>query len=182
MNQTSLVDYGIQNEESDIRVHVCPQIRRVYVYPTNCGVEAIETNVYRRVFGYQPGWDKPTSEGYLVPPDCIKNCVELMFRELAWNALNFKEDDTTSTKGDKAVTLVKSMLKRGLLPLPTESEVIDERDMQISGTDIFVKANCLKERDIRIQVKCDFKGGRKNLGGSGNLFLQVRESNPFGHY
>lgn len=182
MIPASLVEYGIQTEQSDVRVHVCPVVRRVYVYPTSSGVSVIASGSYRLVPAFQPGWPEPTAMGYLVPPDDIPNCVEVKFRDLAWNALAFRRDDDPTTKGNKAVRLVKSMLKHGLLPLPAESEVVDESDMQVSGTDILVKANQLRVQDIRIQVKCDFEGGRKELGGTGNLFLQVQEINPFGYH
>lgn len=182
MSPMSLIDYGIQTELSDVRTHVCPRVRRVYVYPTSCGVEAIETGAHRLVPGYQPGWDGATAEGYLVPPEEIEHCVEVMFRDAAWNALRFRQDERTSAKGDKAVRLVKAMLKHGMLPLPTESQIVTERDMQITGTDIFVRANQLRKRDVRVQVKCDFVGGRRELGGSGHLFLQIRECNPLGLY
>ncbi|MFA7463227.1 MAG: hypothetical protein WCY59_08810 [Anaerovoracaceae bacterium] len=177
-----LFDYGIQTEKSDIRTHVCPTVRRVYVYPTESGLIIIEKGNYPLVPGFQPGYAGPTSEGYLVPPDDIPYCVELKFRDGAWDHLKFRKEESTSEKGRKAVLLVKMMLKRGLLPIPTESEIVEERDIQISGTDIFVRANSLKERDVHIQVKCDFDGGRKELGGTGNLFLQVKEINPFGLY
>jgi len=182
MPQPSLFEYGIQTEKSDIRTHVCPVVRRVYVYPTSSGLMVIESGCYPLVPGYQPGWSEPTAEGYLVPPDDIPCCVELKFRDTVWDHLSFRKDEATSEKGRKAVRLVKMMLKRGLLPIPTESEIVEERNIQISGTDIYVKANRLREKDVHIQVKCDFDGGRKELGGTGNLFLQVREINPFGLY
>jgi hypothetical protein len=181
MNQASLVDYGIHTEQSDVRVHVCPAVRRVYVYPTASGVAVVMTGNYPLRQAYQPGWPEPTAEGYLVPPEDIPNCVELKFRDLAWDALAFDRAESTTNKGDKAVRLVKSMLKHGLLPLPSGSRVVEEKDMQVEGTDILVHANQLRERDVRIQVKCDFYGGRRELGGTGNLFLQVRERNPFGY-
>ena len=39
-------------------------------------------------------------------------------------------------------------------------------------TDLLVTAS------LRIQVKCDYRGGPRELGGSGNLFLQTHECNP----
>lgn len=182
MSQAYLVDYGIQNEQSDIRVHVCPAVRRVYCYPTLDGLKIIKRGNYRLVPAFQPGWDAPTAEGYLVPPGDIPNCVELKFRDLYWNHLAFQKKESTSIKGEKAVRLVKFMLRHGFLPLPTRSQVIEDKDMQVQGTDILVKAKHLNYKDLRIQVKCDFDGGRRDLGGTGNLFLQVRESNPFGMY
>lgn len=178
----ALFDYGIQTEKSDIRAHVCPTVRRVYVYPTASGLLVVEKGCYPLVPAYQPGWNEPTAEGYLVPPDDIACCVELKIRKGAWDHLKFRKEESTTEKGRKAVVLVKMMLKRGLMPIPTESEVVEEKDIQISGTDIYVRANKLKERDVHIQVKCDYDGGRKELGGTGNLFLQVREINPLGLY
>jgi hypothetical protein len=82
--------------------------------------------------------------------------------------------ESTGTKGQKAVYVVHEMLKRGLIPIKQNIETITEQDMQISGTDIIVHSN------IRIQVKCDWKAGTKELGGTGNLFIQTAECNPFG--
>jgi hypothetical protein len=128
----------------------------------------------------KPTW--PRAGQLFVPPEDIPNCVELKFSGIAWDHLTFAKDDRTSVKGDKAVRLVKAMLKRGLLPLPAESEVVEEQDIQVAGTDIFVRGQNLRHNDLHTQVKCDFDGGRKELGGTGNLFLQVKEANPFKLY
>ena len=84
--------------------------------------------------------------------------------------------DSTSRKGDQAVAIIKEYLKRGGFPLMMDPAVIDELDMQIEGTDIIIDA------DIRVQCKCDYSGGPQELGGTGNLFLQVEESNPWKQY
>lgn len=180
VREHDLVEYGIQNEGSHVRVHVCPTVRRVYVFPTECGKMAIETLKYQKKHGFQPGYEGPTAEGYPVPPEDIERCVEICLRDTSWDSISFSLDDSTEEKGNKAVKLVKAMLRNGLLPLPAEGREVKDKDMQIQGTDILIKANSLYHEEIRVQVKCDYPGGRKELGGTGNLFLQVAECNPFG--
>jgi hypothetical protein len=48
--------------------------------------------------------------------------------------------------------------------------------MQFEGLDIVVATR------VRIQVKLDFRGGERELGGTGNLFLQTAECNPTRSY
>lgn len=170
LGNTKLIDYGIQTEDSDLRVHVCPKAKRVYCYNTKDGLAAIKAKQYRKVPVFTSGIK--TAEGFVVPPADIPQCKELQPNINGWSSY-FLIDDTTSRKGDLAVRLVKSMIKSGDLPLTLNPQEITDLDMQISGTDILVTSN------IRIQVKCDFNGGRRELGGTGNLFLQVAECNPF---
>ena len=72
-----------------------------------------------------------------------------------------------SVNGRKAVRFVEIILTRGLLPLPSEPYVVNQSDIQICGTGILVRA-----MDIRIQVKCDYRGGCRDLGGTGHLYLR----------
>jgi len=181
MNQR-LRNYGIQNEESDIRVHVCPVVRRVYIYPTACGQEAITRDAHPLKSGYQKGYDFPTATGYLVPPFEIKKCASIQLNEDVWKHFKFQKDDTTTQKGKKAQDLVLGMIRNGLLPIPALGEEVNEKDIQIKGQDIIIRGNAITRSGIRIQVKCDFLGGEKELGGTGNLFLQTQECNPGGHY
>jgi len=174
-----LVDYGIQNENSHIRVHVCPVVKRVYVYPTECGVAAIQTGKYRKAPGYQKGWSEPTAEGYLVPPKDIEKCVSIELRNGTWKYINFRDGDSTTGKGRKATVMVESMIRAGLLPVPLLPTNVESYTLQVEGQDIIIKNTSMPQHDIAIQVKCDYSGGEKELGGSGNLFLQVAECNPF---
>jgi len=184
MNQTQkdMIAYGIQNEESDLRVHVCPLIKRVYIFPTEEGRKAIKNNDFELVQGYQQNYNEATSEGYLGSPDKIKKCAEVKIRNIAWKHVKFNENEDTSQKGEKATRLVKNMLINGLLPLPLESKIIKNKDLQLKGTDILIKKNALKHDKLLLQIKCDYKGGRKELGGTGHLFLQTAEKNPFNKY
>lgn len=180
MSNTTLVDYGIQNEKSHLRAHVCPLVRRVYIYQTKHGLKAIAG--HKCVFGYQDGVNIPTSRGYLVPPFDIEKCVSISFSTRAWRAVNFSDKDDTTEKGAKATMLVLAMIKNGLFPLPALAEEITDYDLQINGQDIIISSSAIEQNDIVIQVKCDYNGGEKSLGGTGNLFLQTQECNPLGKY
>ena len=79
----------------------------------------------------------------------------------------------TNVKGLQALRIVKEMLRRGLIPISMGVTVVSDMEMQIAGTDIIVTAHA------RIQVKCDYMAGPESLGGSGNLYLQTHECNPF---
>ena len=89
------------------------------------------------------------------------------------------EKEDTSQKGAKAEKLIVQMIINGLFPIPNQASKITENDLQVSGGDIFIKPNLLTHDDgILIQVKCDYRGGERHLGGTGNLFLQISEINP----
>ena len=182
IGNTKLVEHGIQTEESDLRAHVCPVARRVYVYPTKRGLEAVESGRFPSVAGFQDGIKTATAKGYLVPPFEIKECIAISLRAQVWDYLCFSDHLTLLEKGKKAEKLVIQMLKRGLFPIPALPTGITDEDIQIRGADIIIKAGKLTQDDIVIQVKCDYKGGAKADGGTGNLFLQTEECNPFGYH
>lgn len=177
LGNTKLVEYGIQNEKSDLRVHVCAKIGRVYYYPTASGQVQIKEKEYRKVPARTRGI--VTAEGYLVPPQDIQGCkggtIPLFLLEESGIQL-LPEKGRQHEKGEAAVFITKNLLKSGDIKIPHIVKEITDLDMQVSGTDIFVKT------EIKIQVKCDFKGGPKAHGGTGNLFLQVSECNPYKIY
>jgi hypothetical protein len=174
-SKPELFDYGIQSEDSHVRAHVCPTVRRIYVYPTAKGIKALPNG--KEAYGYQPGVEGATAKGNLVKPFNIENCVSLQINDKAWTFINFKEGESTTEKGAKAVKLIVAMIRVGLFPLPA-GIIIDpnvSKAIQIKGDDIYVWTQ--KSR-VKIQVKCDFRGGEKNLGGTGHLYLQTAERNP----
>ena len=172
---SGLINHGIHNEESQLRVHVCPLVRRIYVFPTQCGIDALDKGIPKN--GYQTGIDYPTAYGKCVPPFAIKKCVALQVNPSVWEYWKFKETESTSEKGEKAAKLIKAMILEGMFPLPIAVGARDELPMSIDikGTDILV---FIKGGIIRLQVKCDYRGGEKELGGTGNLYLQTAECNP----
>ena len=168
-----LVEYGIQSEQSDCRAHVCPKVRRVYVYSTSHGIDAIQSGSFEKRSAYTK--NLKTARGFLVPPSAL-NCFEVISSEDIWKRVDFCETDPPEKKGDKAVEVVKHILRNGEFPFRTEGKSISDHQMQVNGVDITVNL------DVKIQVKCDFHGGDKKLGGTGNLFLQTHECNPFRIY
>lgn len=68
--------------------------------------------------------------------------------------------------------IVGQMLSGGHFPLPVTPEIITSTKLQYEGLDIIIGLGA------RIQVKCDFAGGERALGGTGNLFIQTQECNP----
>ena len=170
---TALVDYGIREERSDIRAHVCIEAKTVYVYPTRAGIVAIETGKYRAAPAYT-GTIK-TAMGYLVPPAEINFCRAVPIPSRVLEKASFSPSDDTTAKGEKAVRVVCWLLRAGLFPLWVTPAFVEEAEMQIEGMDILVRMN------TRIQVKCDWRGG-VGLRCTGNLFLQTQECNPFGRH
>lgn len=173
----NLVEHGIQTEDSDFRIHVCFMTGRVYTFPTKKAVNIMRE--YRVVSAYQ--WvnrrKAVTSRGYIVPPGAIPGCKWMMIPpDILQNAnVPPPQSDDTSRKGRAAEFIAQAMLGRGLLPLPQLTEITSNKDLQISGLDILLKP-------VKIQVKCDFRGGHKEAGGTGNLYLETHERNPHKKY
>jgi hypothetical protein len=169
-SMTDLVAYGIQDEKADLRAHVCVVARCVYTYPTFRAREQITKRKYLLKPAYQNGIK--TAEGYLVPPDDIPGCRPSRLSDLYWDTYCITEDMDTREKGERAAQLVADALRAGRIAFPLYPRVVREYDLQLIGFDIVANAN------ISIQVKCDFKGGHRHLGGTGNLYIQVAEANP----
>lgn len=169
-----LVEHGIQNEISDIRIHVCVIARRLYVFKTSAGLDAIATGRYKALPAYQyvKNVRVQTATGYIVPWEAIKGCTPVQLPEHLLKENPIRQSDKLDIKGKNARVIAMRLLEDGRLPIPMRSSVVENTAQQIEGADLLVDAK------IRIQVKCDFKGGNKNLGGTGNLFLQVAEANP----
>lgn len=169
---TKLFDYGIQSEDSDIRVHISVVSKRAYIYLTRDGLNAIKTGTFKKTAVYTNGIK--TAEGYLVQPDKIQGCYSVLIPDEDW--IEIGNTESTSDKGLKAVEMTKRLLKNRLISVPINVTEITDEQMQIRGTDIHVTAK------IKIQVKCDYYAGDKKYNGTGNLFLQISECNPFKKY
>ncbi len=171
---TRLVSYGIQTERSDLRAHVCILARALYVYPTRCGVACLG----------DPRWPERsvrtgsivTATGRLVPPAAINECMRVDIPDDLIIHANIQETQGTTEKGTRAMHLVASMIRAALFPFPLDPTIVTDTSMQFEGLDIVVSTR------VRIQVKLDFRGGEKSLGGTGNLFLQTAECNPTRSY
>ena len=163
---TKLVEYGIQTEESDIRAHVGVLAGKVYVYSTRNGLRTlwagVEQGIYRELPAYTtgPGGHRiTTAGGFAVPVAHIKHTAvdarELIERQ------DFRNTDSTTAKGDKAVAVVQALLRAGRFPLPVNGEIVADVDMQRQGLDIVVTGRW------RLQVKCDWRAGIGAAGCTG---------------
>lgn len=176
LGNTKLVKYGILDEDSDIRLHVAVKARRVYFFPTRACKRLVERdNDYHSSPAYTDG--KVTGVGYLVPPGDIGGCISVeipddIFRQADFPKDQYDKKTTTSDKGNKAVLVATAMLTMGLFPITLKIEEVKAKTMQIKGLDIIVKT------EIKIQVKCDWRAGHREFGGTGNLFIQMEECNP----
>jgi len=173
LGNTRLIDHGIQNEDSDIRAHVCVEAQHVYIFQTKLGKDAVAAGIYQKRT-VKTG-DIITAEGYLVPPSSLDASAYKIPDDI-FDKADFEYSDYTSEKGKKAVAVVNEMIRIGYIPLNLQIESIDSKEMQIKGLDVSVKM------DVKIQVKCDWRGGGEQLGGTGNLFLQTAECNPYRRY
>ena len=172
MQYKELYEHGIRQEESNIRIHICPRIMRAYTFPTQNGIDAIDTGLYPERLAFQDGITYPTARGYCIPPEDIKECEVHIIPNCIWEKYEFKNSDSCKKKGRMSALLTETMLKLGLIRFPIIPQEIIDKDTQIKGIDMINVAN------YKIQVKCDYKGGLKELGGTGNLFLQTHELNP----
>lgn len=172
--QLKLVEHGIQNEQSDVRIHVCVMVRRLYVFKTENGMAAIKTGLYkaRPAFQMVNGVKRQTATGYVIPWNKIEGCTPVVLPEPLLKANPIHETDKPDIKGKNARVIAVRLLEDGRLPIPMKVNVVENTQQQIEGMDLVVDSK------IRIQVKCDFRGGNRDLGGTGNLYLQIAEANP----
>lgn len=169
-----LIEYGIKQEKSNIRAHVCPAAKYVYVYQTKVVQDLIQRQAYREVSVTTNG--QTTAKGLLVPLDDIPGLRRVPIADKMWEKMDIQSDQSTSVKGRKAHELVEKLIERDRFPLFNKPISITNLDLQYAGVDLMVV------EDKKIQVKCDLKGGDKRHGGSGNLFIQTYESNQYKQY
>ena len=170
LGNTKMVHYGIQNETVDLRAHVGVNTKRVYIFTPQDGMSAINSGRYHRKPVYTG--EILTAYGYAVPWNEIEGCHWFDIPEDVMLQAGFGQAKNTSDKGRSAEYIVKEMVMRGTIVMVLDT--MDDKDAksQMVGSDILVKfAN-------GIQVKCDWRCGHKDRGGTGNLFLQTDECNP----
>lgn len=171
---TALVEYGIQNEESHFRAHVCYDAQRVYIFPTDVAKRLLETGKYELRKVMTKGI--VTATGYPVPVSHIQGIQEILIPLDLVRKYRVESSMATGLMGKLATLITAEMIRSGLIPLPVQVDVTDDKSLQIDGTDIIVSSA------LHIQVKLDRRGGDRRYGGTGNLFLQISECNPFRQY
>jgi len=170
LGNTQLIHHGIQNEQVDLRFHVSITTKSVYIFEPRHAIAAMQTGLYINVPVFTG--NVKTATGYLIPPESIKNCRRVPIPDDLMYRAGFSKNDSTSMKGAKAEAIVNQMIRLGLISLVLDTVIITDEEMQINGSDI------VADLAQSFQVKCDWKAGPKELGGSGNLFIQDTECNP----
>ena len=180
----TMVRYGIREEGSHFRVHVCYPIMRMYVFSTDKGRGALmraEREGLRRMTVLTG--DIPTAYGYAIPISWIEGISDVLIPLDLWKRYPIERKImVTSQMGQLAAYIVYESLLRNLVPLPVQPNHADTKALQIEGTDILINAI------LKLQVKCDMPGGDSrycDLNGraaTGNLFIQTDECNPYKRY
>jgi len=172
---TRLIEYGIMQEDrAIIRAHVAIGTGLVYIFSVGAAQDTLSRKPYREATAKQGQFI--TAKGKLVPPCDIADLVSIEI-PAAWRtrALAYEKQDE-GKKGQVAVEIMKHILKSGLLPSKfltfVPQEITDEM-LQVQGLDIIITAT------TKMQVKCDWRAGDKASGGTGNLYLQTHECNPY---
>lgn len=165
-----LFDYGIQTEQSDIRCHVAPGTRSIFVFRTADAI-ALLPGSYELRDAFQNGIKGRTAQGYIIPWKDVPDIRRVRWRTYPWWE-KFSQAQSTSEKGASAVWVASELLRSGRFPLWVAAAESERLDLQIRGTDILLWGRW------KIQVKCDWKAGDRDEGGSGNLFFQIAERNP----
>lgn len=172
-----LVAYGIQSEVSDFRAHVTYPIMRTYVFPTAKAKAVIDqADHYSLKLRSVYTGTIETAQGYAVPLSYIEGIQEVIIPPDIYHRYRILPTMTTSNKGLVATSIVAELLKKDMIPLPVRLNHADSKALQISGTDILINAS------LHLQVKCDMPGGDRRWGGTGNLFIQIAECNPYKMY
>jgi len=172
-----LLAHGIQNDESDFRVHVCVKARAFYVYSTRA-IKLMELSRYREAEASQkvPGTKDVvvTAKGRLVRWRDIPGCREFRIPPHYLTEYPISIDTDHEQKRIASEAMVKKAIEERLFVLKTHITYVRDISAQIKGYDLRIYTH--------VQVKCDFPGGNKDYGGTGNLFIQTAESNPFKRY
>lgn len=174
LGNTNLVRYGIFDEKAEVRGHVSPTTKHIYVFLPERAREAIEKKEYAK----KPAFTGRlvTAKGYCIPPEDIKGCKAYPIPEDLLKEANFSKKDTTSEKGRKAEMIGEEMLRRGIIPAIITVNTCTDVNKQIDGVDATITVKCT------YQFKCDYDAGPKMYGGSGNLYIQTEECNPFNQH
>lgn len=168
MQNETLVERGIQTEDSDYRLHVCFATGMAYFFPTAAGKRAIEAGLGRPFSATQPGTTVVTGQGRKVMPSQIEGCQEIVIPHNLVSRVAPRKDDTIREKGQKAIVVAKALLSNGLVPVPLRVQSLDATSEQFAGRDLCVTIRAT------IEVKCDWYGGINGLA------LQTHECNPHG--
>jgi hypothetical protein len=172
LGNTQLINYGIEQwaEKCDLMFHVSVVTKRVFSYEPIKALDAIRSGNFPAKTA-RTG-NIITAMGYTVPTSAIKGCRGTVIPVRIFHNARFSEFDSTTVKGRKAEYVVREMIRGGQLSLNLDVISVSDFDLQVDGLDLIPK------QATNPQVKCDWRAGPRELGGTGNLFIQTKECNP----
>src|SRR5690606_1939752 len=153
--QDRLTRHGIHNEQSDLRLHVCPVVRKVYVFPvTDEAIRRIERSPERSASRL----GDLTARGHVVPWDDLPKCVEIGFTDRLWElsaddprpdladlaypGIPGDEDGGTYPAGRWAGRFAKRLLEWGMIPLPDQlgfKAIVSTLEQDLEGVDLILR-------------------------------------------
>ncbi len=181
-----MIPHGPEQERSDIRVHVCIEARQIYIFSREAAIEIVQEKMGSGAKGF-PVYtgDIKTAFGYPVPWEEIRDIIEIPFPdsipeyELAITASTsekgrYAEDIWVQMSEEDGQEIYKKLIEKGIVSANISPRKVDDIKLQKSGIDTEIRIP-----EFTAQVKCDYRGGSKEHGGTGNLFIQIFECNPY---
>lgn len=169
-----LVPYGINEELSDYRAHVGFATRTVYVFETEEMKELIRKGNFTEAFAFIEGIK--TASGKLVSPSSIRKLQSIVIPPRTFEKWKCFPQDHQLKKAECAVQIVVWMIGEGMIALKAKGVIVHSKSLQIDGCDIIIN------NQVHMQAKCDYRAGPASSDGSGYLFIQTEECNPFKFY
>ncbi|MBA7512964.1 hypothetical protein ES705_04973 [subsurface metagenome] len=166
-----LVPFGIENEESEYRIHICYLEGYGYLFARENAIWQIHHFPYDNmpVFSsLRDGSKYISARGYKVPPMNIENCQRIKIPKDISDKNPIWLRDSTTVKGMRAEKIARDMYERGL--------IIIRPDINEANVNEQIKGKNFISKSYALQVKCDYRGG---VDGTGFLYIQVEECNPY---
>lgn len=165
--------HGIFEDKSDYVVHVGVIAKAFFLFTPQAAIEAI---IRLNPQTYVPA-GKDRALGFCIPITEIKGLIVIPWPSYAgWK--DFREDMTTTEKGDHAHIAVLAALDAGIIDLPgvefppAIQDVMNDKQAQYNGLD-------LRVAHLGVGIKHDRRAGPTGIYGcSGNLYIQTHERNP----
>ena len=169
----SLVEYGIQKEQSDIRVHVGFESEYIAIFETEKARQAIKEYDPYIAPTYVNG--VKTAEGWLVRPEQIEGMKKFKMPDIRKRFGFDKAGKSTSKKGQCAVDVVRYIVEQGKFPYDVvHFEETPELEYQYKGIDGILTTK--SGRKLFVEIKADGKGCAPFL------YVQKSESNAQKQY
>lgn len=135
--QPELFEHGFQTENGDIRCHVAPGTRSIFVFRTAL-LLGLDLSRYSVGWATQPGVNFLTARGYKVPIEEIPDLRIIRSQVTPWWE-TFDESQMPQVEGKLAQAVAARLLRAGRFPLwCTDASDCGRLDSQKSGIDILL--------------------------------------------